>query len=265
MRTKILASAGCLWLAASLTAQAQIFEVIHPDVKEGGFEVELLNTVVIDSVASGEEQSVHEMAIAYAPYSFWKTAIAFEMANIADEGFEFEAVELENVFLLFGGHGHDDHDHDHEHGGGFFELGALGLFVGAEIPREGGLPAGGFEVGPIAEVSFGPIETVANLLVEIPLEDDVDPGLAYALSAAVPFFESDAVEFAGGFEAHGGVEELFGKGTPLGDNSHVIGPALYSEFDAGGGRSIEPRLAILFGLTNASPDAVASFNIDLKY
>ncbi|MEL7154876.1 MAG: hypothetical protein AAFN51_14015, partial [Pseudomonadota bacterium] len=72
-------------------------------------------------------------------------------------------------------------------------------------------------------------------------------------------------DLAGGFEAHGGVEELFGNGTPLGDNTHVVGPALYAGFDAGNGRSIEPRLAILFGLTNASPDAVASFNIELKY
>ena len=230
------------------------------------FEVELLNTFVIDSVATGEERTIHEFAVAYAPFSFWKTAIAFEMANVADEGFEFEAVELENVFLLYSGHGHDDHGHDHDHGhGSFFELGALGFYLGAEIPREGGISNGGIEFGPIAEFSFGPVETVANLIVEVPFEDNVDPGLGYALSMAVPVFESDAVELAAGFEAHGGVEEVFGNGTPLGQNSHVVGPAIYTEFDVGNGRSIEPRLAVLFGMTDASPDAVASFNIELKY
>ena len=38
-----------------------------------------------------------------------------------------------------------------------------------------------------------------------------------------------------------------------------------AEFEAGQGRVIEPRLAILFGLTEGSPDAVASFNLELKF
>lgn len=71
---------------------------------------------------------------------------------------------------------------------------------------------------------------------------------------------------AAGFEVHRGVEGLFGRNTnPLEQNSYVVGPALYSEFEVGAGQFIAPRLAILFGASNGAPDAAVSFNIALKY
>ncbi|MEM7061327.1 MAG: hypothetical protein AAF557_27430, partial [Pseudomonadota bacterium] len=159
---------------------------------------------------------------------------------------------------------HGDHDHDDDHGG-FFGLNALGFYAAVEVPREGGIDIGEIAVGPIAELEFGPVETVANLFIEIPLENGEDPGLAYAFSAAVPIGDLGPVELAAGFEAFGGVEGLFGDSTPLGENSHVIGPAIYTEFEAGEGQVIEPRLAILLGLTDGAPDAALSFNIEFKY
>ena len=264
MKKLSLAAALATGLAAH--AQAQVFEVIHPDVKEGGFEFEILNTVVLDHVGVGDERTVHEIALGYSPVDFWKTTIALELVNTRRNGGALEAFEWENVFLFFGGHGGDDHDHkhDHDHGGGF-GIEALGLYAALEVPREGGLQTGGAAIGPIAEIALGPVHTVANLVVEIPFEAGVDPGLAYALSAAVPVAETASAKFAVGLEAFGGVEELFGNGTSLGQNVHVIGPALYAGFDVGEGQSIEPRLAVLFGLTDASPDAALSFNIEFKY
>ncbi len=266
-----LVAAGLLAGAAD-SAQAQVFEVIHPDVVKHGFEVEVLNGVRLDDVPDGEERSAHEFALGFAPFSFWKTKAAVEIANPEGDKAEYEAFEWENVFLLpFGshgsGHGHGhDHGHDHGHGNGdFFSLGALGIFFALEVPNEGGIDSGAVEVGPIAEVSFGPVETVANLLFEVPFTDGEDPGLAYALSAAVPVAEFDPIALAAGFEAHGGAEGALGDGTPINDNSHVIGPALYSEVDLGNDRILEPRLAFLFGLTDGSPDAVLSFNIELKF
>ncbi|MEM7025683.1 MAG: hypothetical protein AAF637_24340 [Pseudomonadota bacterium] len=264
MKTFIRFASGLILAAMSQTASAQVFEVIHPDVIEGGFEFEVLNGVVLDSVEDGEERSAHEIAIGYSPFSFWKTTFAIEIGNPENESAEFEAFEWENVLLLpFGSHAEGN---DHDHGGGsFFELGAVGLYVALEVPNEGGIGSGGVEVGPIAELQFGPVETVANLFVEIPFEDGEDPGLAYALSAAVPIAEFEPVELSAGFEAFGGAEGAFGDAPPLGENSHVIGPALYSEIDIGRGRVLEPRLAVLFGLTDGSPDAALSFNIELKF
>lgn len=248
-------------------APAQVFEVIHPDVVKGGFEVEVLNGIVLDDVGTGEERSVHEIAIGYSPFSFWKTTGAIEIANPRGEAAELEAFEWENVFLLpIGGDGHGHgHDHDHSHGPdrSGLSLGALGLYVKLEVPNEGGIGAGGMEIGPVAEFGIGPVETVANLFVDIPFEDGEDPGLAYALSAAVPVDAAD--RFSVGAEAHGGAEGAFGDALPLGENTHVLGPAVYADFDLGRGRSLEPRLALLFGLTDGSPDAVASLNIELKF
>lgn len=262
--------AAALLVGAASEAKAQVFEVIHPDVVQNGFEVEVLNGVRLDDVPDGEERAAHELALGYAPLSFWKTKAAVEIANPEGDSSKYEAFEWENVLLLpFGGHGHGDghdHGHGHDHGDeGFFSLGALGLFFALEVPNEGGIDAGAVEVGPLAEVSFGPVDTIANLFFEVPFKDGEDAGLAYALSASVPVAEFDPVAFAAGFEAHGGAEGLFGDATPIDDNSHVIGPALYSEIDMGRGRILEPRLAFLFGMTDGSPDAVLSFNVELKF
>lgn len=38
-----------------------------------------------------------------------------------------------------------------------------------------------------------------------------------------------------------------------------------AEVDLGDGRVLEPRAALLFGLTEAAPDATLSFNLELKF
>ena len=40
---------------------------------------------------------------------------------------------------------------------------------------------------------------------------------------------------------------------------------IFGEFDLGRGRVLEPKLGILFGLTDDAPDAVISLNIELKF
>lgn len=258
-------------LAVTLTAtvaHAQVFEVRHPDVEVNSFVFESLNGITVHGVDRGEEQSAHEIAIGYAPFSFWKTKVAVEIANPKHDNAEYEGFGWENIFLLpFGSHadGHH-HGHDHHHGDRpFFDLAAVGFFGALEIPNVGGIDKGAVEVGPIAEMRVGPVINVANLFVEIPIDDDEDPGLVYALSSAIPFADFENVELSAGFEAHGTAEELFGDPVSLDDNTHVIGPALYSEIDVGRQRVLEPRVAMLFGLTNSSPDAVLSVNLELKF
>ena len=247
--------ATALW---QVPASALVFEVVHPDVVEGGFEIELLNGVALGSVDEGDERSVHEIALAYSPTDFWKTTAAIELANPQGESVEVEAFEWENLILLPIGDGHG-HGHSHDHGEhGFLALEALGIFVALEVPNSGGIGAGALEIGPVAEVAIGPVETVANLFAEIPFEDGEGAGIIYALQAAYPV----ADQFALGFEAHGGVENAFKDES---EGEHFIGPALFAEFDLGRGRTLEPRLAVLFGLTEDTPDAVASLNLELKF
>jgi len=190
----ILATFAAITLGTS-PSHAQVFEVIHPDVVERGFEFEVLNGVVLDDVEDGEERSGHEIAFAYSPTAWWKTTAAIEIANPEDEGGEFEGFEWENVFLLPFGEGHGaGHDHDHsEHG--FVALEALGIFAALEVPNEGGIGSGAIELGPIAEVAIGPFETVTNFLFEFPFEDDEEVGLAFAFQAVYPVHENIGVGF----------------------------------------------------------------------
>lgn len=256
-RTSLVFALAAGLLLSPMAANAQVFHVIHPHIVEGGFELEVLNGVSVGSVQEGEERSAHEIALSYGVFEFWKTAFAIEIANPEDESAEFEGFEWENVFLLpFGeGHSHGDHDHgDH----GFFALEAIGIFAGLEVPNHGGLGSGAAEIGPIAEVAFGQVEVVGNLVFEFPFEDEEHTGLGYALQVKYPVMEYIYV----GGEAYGGWESVFEDER---EGSHSIGPAVYGEFDLGRGRILEPRLAVLFGLTDNAPDAVVSLNFELRF
>jgi hypothetical protein len=244
----------------SAASQAQVFETIHPDVVKGGFELEMLNGVKLDDVERGDERSVHEIALAYAPTDFWKTTFAVEIANPEKQEDVIEAYEWENVFLLpFGesnaaGHGHSQGHSQH----GFFALEAIGLFLGLEVPEAGGIDSGELAVGPVAEIAFGPVLTVSNLFLEIPFADGADEGVAYALQAQYP-----VADWAGiGFEAYGDIANAFADDV---EHQHFIGPALFTNFDLGRGRILQPRVAVLFGLAEDAPDAVLSVNLELKF
>ena len=237
-------------------AQAQVFEVIHPEVEKGGWEVEALNGVVLDDVEDDEEKSVHEFAVGFGFTDFWKSTIAVEVANPEGADPIVEAFEWENVLLLASAPVHHDEDGD-GHGHGSF---GFGVYTALEIPKEVGIEEGAVSVGPIFETELGPVSVIGNLFVEVPFEDGVDAGLAYAAQASVPVSEHLAV----GFEAHGDVEEAFGDAPSFDEQSHFIGPALFFETEIAG-LVLEPRVAVLFGLTDATPDAVLSFNLELKF
>lgn len=261
MRCK--AALAALFLGAvawPVSSGAQVFEVIHPDVVQGQMAVEVLNGLVLDDIDDGDERSVHEFAFAYSPTSWWKSTVAFEVANPEKEDTEFEAVELENVFLLpFGEAYGQGHSHDHgSHGTVALEL--FGIFLGAELPTEGrgGWESGAVSFGPVVEVAIGPVLTIANFSLEVPFEEG-GTGIGYGLQAVYPVSKN----FGIGFEAHGEVENAFRSGES--EEKHYVGPAIYMNFDIGIGQTLEPRLAILFGLGRPAPDATASLNFELKF
>ncbi|MCA1777376.1 MAG: hypothetical protein LC676_17730 [Loktanella sp.] len=261
--TRYIPIAGlALGVLAAGPGHAQVLEVIHPEIEKGGFEVELLSGVRLDSVDSGEEKGVYEFAIGYAPTDYWKPKIAFEIADPKGGTPVLEAIEIENLFLFYGAGGHG-HNHGHHHGD---ETGlrSAGLFTVLEIPQEGGISDGAFALGPVAEWGLGGANLIGNLFLEFPFEDGEDPALSYAAQISWPVAETQGAEYALGFEAHGEIEEVFDGGS-ISDGTHFFGPAVYAEFDVGRGRVIEPRLGVFAGLTDESPDAVASLNVELKF
>jgi hypothetical protein len=254
-RLPVFALAG-MFLPFTPTAEAQVFEVIHPDVEKGQFELEALNGLGLGSIANGDERYVLELALGYSPFDFWKTKFAVELAKPENQTTEIEAYEWENVFIL--PIGNTDHDHSHHDGDGGFEMGSVGVYAALEVPNEGGISEGGAAVGPIAEATIGPVITVANLFLDIPFADGEDPGISYAISGQVPV--TDWVDL--GAEAHGSMENAFGSGISHG---HFIGPAAYFSAYLGRARILEPRVALLFGLNDDTPDAVLSVNFELKF
>ncbi|MEM7215906.1 MAG: hypothetical protein AAF423_10220 [Pseudomonadota bacterium] len=236
-------------------AQAGIFEVVHPDVKQGEIEIEILNGVSLNSIDDGEERSVHEFAIGYGLTDFWKVTAAVEVANPQGDDPLVEGFEFENLLILFGGgHHHDEGESEVEEEHHDF---TLGFFTALEVPKEGGISEGAVEFGPVIETGIGSAEFVGNLFVEVPFADGEDAGLAYASQLIFPV--SDGFGF--GVENFGEFEGLFGD---RGEDVHFAGPAFYWEAELDNGHVIEPRIAVLFGLNNDSPDAVLSFNLEYK-
>lgn len=235
-------------------AQAAIFEVVHPDVEQGETEIEVLNGVGLGSVEDGDERSVHEFAIGYGLTDIWKFTAAVEVANPESGNAEVEAFEFENLILLpfiGGGHHHGGKTTDDNH----TEF-ALGFYTALEVPREGGIDAGGIAFGPVFETEVGSLKWVGNLLIEVPFEEG-DPGLSYASQIVFPLNESVGI----GVENFGEFEGAFGD---AGEQEHYAGPALYFETELPNGHVIEPRAAVLFGLNDNSSDAIFSLNLEYK-
>ncbi len=241
-------------LTSSAHAQAGIFEVIHPDVEQGQIEFEVLNGVSLNNLDDEEERSVHEFAVGYSFTNSWKFTVAVEVANPEGDDPLVEAFEFENLLLLTKGGHHDEDeslrgDDDHDF--------TLGFYTALEIPTEGGISEGGIEFGPVIETELGAAEFVGNLFVDIPFADGEDAGLAYATQLIFPVTE----DFAIGVENFGELEGLFGD---RGQDIHFAGPGLYWKTELFNGHKIEPRVAVLFGLNNESPDAILSFNLEYK-
>jgi len=234
-------------------AQASIFEVVHPDVERGEVEFEVLNGFATGSVEEGEERSAHELAIGYGFTDYWKLTAAVEIANPQGEDAEVEGFEFESLLLLAKGgeHGEEEGGEDGHHGP------TLGLFTALEIPREGGIDEGALEIGPVLEADLGGLEFVGNVFVEIPFAGGEDPGLAYASQLLFP----EAGGFRFGVENFGEFEGLFGD---RGEEQHFFGPGIYWEAQLSNGHVIEPRVAVLFGLNDETPDTTISFNIEYK-
>lgn len=252
------------FLAAAL--DAQVLEVIHPEVDKGGFELEFLGGVRLDDVDTGDEAGVYEAAIGYAPTDRLKLKLAFEIADPEGDVPEVEAVEIEALFLFYGaGHddGHGGHDHD-DHGAATWGLQAAGLYTVLEIPIEGGLDEGAFVFGPTVEWGLGRSSLIGNLFLGVPFSNGADPALSYAAQWSIPVGEGRGAEYALGVEAHGEIEEIF-DGGKVSEGTHFFGPSIYASFDVGRDRVIEPRLGVFAGLGPNSPDAVASLNIEVKF
>jgi len=233
-------------------SQAGIFEVVHPDVEKGEIEIEVLNGFATESVEGGEERSAHEFAIGYGFTERWKATAAVEIVNPRGDDATVEGFEFESLLLLTEP-GHHDEDKLGEDDHHF----TLGLFTALEVPREGGISEGALEIGPVFETQLGALDFVGNVLAEIPFEDGEDAGLAYAAQTILPVNEN----FAVGIENFGEFEGLFGD---RGEDEHFAGPALYWEAELDNGHVIEPRLAVLFGLNDNTPDATISFNVEYK-
>lgn len=255
-----------------------IFHIFSPRVQQGEWAVEAISGVQLglpraaDHGGTEEDdgdghdaghapvRAAHELSAHLDVSDFWmaKAALGFERLSGGDYDVTYAA--LENVFR--------------------FTRWRPAAFDAAWFTSL----SGGFndtpdaiEFGPVLQLETGPISWVFNPFLEKTFGDNREPGIAlsYAWRASTEIAEKLSI----GIEGYGAVEDL-GNAPATNDQIHRIGPVLYlgevhghqghaSGAHGGGAHAHGPEwhgeIGVLFGLTDATPDAALKVNIEAHF
>jgi hypothetical protein len=107
------------------------------------------------------------------------------------------------------------------------------------------------EYGPLIRMSFGPVQTTANIIFEKPLGNNATESTVLEYGFQAKWRYSPA--FEPGFEAFGELGEISNFNSPD-RQDHRLGPAVFGTVGLFSGWKLHYEAAVLFGATQASPD-----------
>lgn len=257
-------AAVALWGCVTLPAVSGPADYVHtPTVQQGEREIDFRYGTSELSGANDDQQAV--IGAGYGVTDFWFTEVYVGLQDSEHHGWRTEGVEWENKFQLT-------------------EAGKYPVIVGflteLELPRDGGDPRE-FRFGPLLQGDIGKVQLNGNLLFETLFGGDHHTGGDGV--EEIPEFGVEDVEAEEsgtliGYEVQGkyrwrrdfdfGIQGFGEMGTwnrwaPAQEQSHRFGPAIFGKVDLGGRQAIQYNAAILFGLTDASPND--TFRIQVEY
>lgn len=275
-----------LSLPRPAAAGHDVFHIFSPVVEKGHWGFEALSTFQAGLPRHLEEEvghdghtaprAAHEIALHGGVTDHWMTKLALGLAREDADSYAATSLAVENVFRLTPpAHGALDV--------AWFTAGSAGLDSGA---------TNSIELGPVVSLDAGRLSVVLNPFLEKTFGENRAEGIAfvYAARASVEI----APRLSVGIEAYGEVENL-GAAPPLAEQTHRLGPVLYlghmhgarrhehsGEADAARDhanghriRAARPgaahagdwhaQLGVLFGLTEASPDAALEVNLGTDF
>ncbi len=249
----LLPAAACT--AVGFEALAE-FEIPEVDAEKGAFEAEYRGASHWGLPRASNKDDVdllrqsHELELQYGLTDWWMIRLTPNVEQPAGESIELVSIGAETQFVLV------------PRRGGTFGLalmlgyGPNSFFVDGDDPDE-------FEFGPVIEFAPGPWLFTFNprLFDEVGSNQDQEwLGFEYAAQARYSVTERWAVAVLG----FGEIEELVHAG-PFDEQVHVLGPSLYLFSAENAEREWSLGAGVLFGLTDASPEAALRVTFAVEY
>ncbi|MEL7470732.1 MAG: hypothetical protein AAFN27_19935 [Pseudomonadota bacterium] len=224
------------------------FEIEDARTASQQVEMEIVNSISVGSVRSGDIRSEHSFGVNYGAFRFWDTGFAVEIENRQGDTFDLGAIEWSNNFQIVGsGEGETPSPY------------AVSLYSAWNFNLDGSEDIT-FTVGPVFEVVSGPTSVVTNTFFEIPIGEDGATSFDYAMG--VMYDVGSGLDV--GVEIHGEIEQVFDGAPSVNDQEHFAGPALDYEFVVDDGE-VDFHFGTFIGLTDATPDVGVAANLNLGF
>jgi hypothetical protein len=180
----------------------------------------------------------------YAPTAFWKTELLGEWEKEPGESIQATEIASENIFQLT------------PQGKYWADFGAIVEYVHS-LEDDGD---DGLELGFLAEKQFATTVLTFNLLGERAFTSGAETEMEYAARYRWRVAET----FEPGIELYGELGD-WGDFGSLGDHSHQLGPSFLGKIRSGEHSAFKYETAVLFGLTDDSPDTTVRLQLEYEF
>ena len=220
-------------------------KVYSPIVKKGEMGIEVLGNTRIDDDDDQDGFQFHELEYEYGVTDSWATSFTAGLIKAAQGSLIFDTLGWENTLQFT------------EQGKYWIDL---GVHTEVELENESDKP-NGLELRLLFEKTTSSYQHTGNLNFEqqVGSEADESTELEYIWRSKKYINDHAAV----GFEAYGAMGEIKDF-SPMKNQHHIIGPAIYNEFKIAGIK-IESHLVWMFGLTEDSPDNTFRWQIEFPF
>ena len=227
------------------SADLSDLKVYSPIVEKGDMGIEILGNTTFDDDDAADGFQYHELEFEIGVTDWWATSFTTSLIKLAEEDLKFNIIGWENTFQFT------------EHGKYWLDM---GVHLELEFDDEND-EANVFEMRVLFEKTIAAYQHTLNINFEQEFGSEAEESteLEYIWRSKKEISHSLSV----GFEAYGSLGEIKAF-EPLQEQQHIIGPAIYNEFEIFG-QEIETHLTWLFGLTDASADHTLRWQVEFPF